>query len=214
MPGNNNTADPSTLSPSTPASIIEEPGWLTEWAQCEDKSEEIVVKKAAEFGLADYSCARGLREGLCALGDLAKELCPATCKLCKVPPPDTSCRVSESGSFCLASTQWCNTNTNCGEPIKNAIACRAAAAELGLNSSVIELKSPDAPYGCFQTRLDDQQAQVYHNKDGIGCIRAHCSDALFVKALCLTPKSGGAAAKATTQPSMAHSRFLSWFCRF
>ena len=156
-------------------------------AKCEDQSEEAVSKKAAELGVVHsvYSCARAKSDGACSLVNIAKEFCPKTCELCNVPPPWTWCRIS--GGFCLASQSFCDSNTKCGDPLKSASRCRAAAADLGLNSTIIEVDSIDAPYGCFQAMSDHQQSLVYHNKNDGG---SFSSKDLFAKSLCSTRRTG------------------------
>lgn len=160
-------------------------------AKCEDKSDEEVRKKAAELGILHplYSCARAKADGACSLGDVAKEFCPKTCELCSEPPPWTWCYIS--GSFCLASQGFCDSTTKCGDAVKRQSDCRAAASQLGLNSTVTEIDNADAPDGCFQARFDDRQSHVYYNKHSkkTGSGRFSLRDSFF-KSLCSVRKTG------------------------
>ena len=90
-----------------------------------------------------------------------------------------------AGEFCLASQNWCDSVTRCGNPIKNVSECRTAAAELGFNSTVIEVDSKAAPLGCFQAIEDADQSQLYYNPNG-----KPLSDSMFVKALCWVRTTG------------------------
>ena len=108
--------------------------------------------------------------------------------------PSTHClspdlhRCHISGRFCLASQNICDGLTKCGNPIKSASECFEAATELGLNSTVIELDSGDAPHGCFQAILDDQQPPVFYNNNTAAYTTT--SEYSFAKSLCRTRKTG------------------------
>ena len=149
---------------------------------CKDVGAQELTRRVTELGFRkendpEYSCKGAQKDGACtALPELAKELCPKTCNLCHAMEPWTWCK--KSGSFCLASQSWCDGNTRCGNPIKNASECRTAAAELGFNSSVIELETPWGPHGCFQAIEKAGQSQLYYNNNGTN------RDSINVKALC------------------------------
>ena len=157
---------------------------------CKDVGAEEVSRKAIELGFRkenepEYSCTVARKDGACtAQPELAREFCPKTCNLCHALEPWTWCK--NSGLFCLASQSWCDSNTRCGKPVKNASECRTAAAELGFNSSVIELDTPWGPHGCFQAIEAAEQSQLYYNNNGMN------RNSINVKALCSkhTPTKG------------------------
>ena len=155
---------------------------------CKDQSAEEVTRKARELGVIrndqSYTCDKGLRDGACtAMPRTAKMLCAKTCNLCDGPKPWTWCDIA--GKFCLASQNWCDGNTRCGNPIKNIDDCHNAAMELGLNSTVIELDNKVAPHGCFMAIEGTYQSQLYFNFNG-----NFMSDSSFVKTLCWVRTTG------------------------
>ena len=162
------------------------------WAAnpCADKSIDAVNKNAIELGIREkgmvlYGCAEALRDGACSLLPkiVAREFCPKTCGLCEMPEPAPWCRIEDK--FCLASQNWCDSNTKCGKPIKNTSECSAAASELGINSTVVELESKDAPSGCFLAVETITHTQLYYNPNG-----QYSSNHQFVKALCSVRTQG------------------------
>ena len=160
-------------------------------AKCEDQSDEFVTQKAAALGVrtaekGGYSCGRARDDGACG-HPIAREFCPKTCNNCEAPPPWTWCRVENS--FCLASQSFCDSNTKCGDSLKNSSECGDAAKALGLNLTVNKLDSIDAPYGCFQTLSQDQLSLIYYNKNTSASFSA---DSVFAKSLCSTRQTGNA----------------------
>ena len=132
-----------------------------------------------------YGCAQALRDGACSLLPkiVVREFCPKTCGLCEMPEPAPWCRMEDK--FCLASQNWCDGSTKCGKPIKNTSDCSAAAAELGINSTVVELESKDAPSGCFLAVETITRTQLYYNPNG-----QYSSNHQFAKALCSVRTQG------------------------
>lgn len=159
---------------------------------CVDKSIDAVNEKAIELGIRKkgnldlpYGCAEALRDGACSLLPkiVVREFCPKTCRLCEMPDPAPWCRIEDK--FCLASQNWCDSSTKCGKPIKNTGDCSAAAAELGISSTVVELDSKDAPPGCFLAVETITHTQLYYNSNG-----QPSSNHQFVKALCSVRAQG------------------------
>ena len=163
---------------------------------CSDKSDEELTKFVVKYQLISlkpgqsYSCRLAKKDGACSL-PIAKQLCAQTCSLCRtlacsvlvlkagmpvqagMPKPWTFLRTADH--FCVSSKQRCDAAARCGDSILHEAACKSAAAELGLATSLTTVHAPIAPRGCFVS---------FHNQTFFNTAGSISSDFTFAKSLC------------------------------
>ena len=124
---------------------------LPTWAACKDKPVDYVKQAAKLIGRHDwkaFTCPRAKYDGACILPQ-APKVCRLTCNLCETPEPWDALH---TGSSCLSPTQNCDSAAQCGETIRTAEGCLAAANELPIqiNGTRTRTHPPALPLTCVR----------------------------------------------------------------